>query len=318
MGGVVGPKCRALVNIPPLETLDDLRAFMRGAGDASAAMSFAERREIWDNAAAQFPLTAGVERSLYEQEHFQIESSRRTQSSGKLHILYMHGGGYCEGSLVTHRALTSHLASLIDGAVWAVHYRRAPEFPFPCALDDCVAAYRLLLDQVDDAANIVLAGDSAGGGLVIAILQRLREGHLPMPLGGWCISPWADLAMSLPSITERAESDCALNLEGLKKFAQSYATDDAIQNPLISVMNADMSGFPPLFIQVASDEILLDDALVLARRAAIASIPARLDIWPGLVHAWHTFPWLLQEARNALADGAKWINARQKEMTNST
>ena len=219
--------------------------------------------------------------------------------------IYIHGGGYTVGSPRSHRHLAAAVGRAIGAAVLAVDYRLAPESGFPSAVDDCVAAARWVIDQSD--APIVLVGDSAGGGLVVATLLALRDAGLRLPAAGVCISPWVDLSCSGESHTTRADRDPMLTPAELRDMAAGYMANGNPRHPMASPVFADLTGLPPLLIQVGSEEILLDDARALASAAERAGVDATLEEWPDMVHVWHWFFPVLAEGRRAIEGIAAFV-----------
>jgi len=225
-------------------------------------------------------------------------------------LLYLHGGAYMVGSSLGYRALSSSLARAGQADGVALDYRLAPEHPFPAAVDDAVAGYRALLDQGFSPGSIAIAGDSAGGGLTVAMLMAARDAGLPMPAAAIAISPWADLACTGVSYSTKAAQDPSLNREGLLAMAGVYLNGAAAESPLASPVNGDLTGLPPLLIQVGSAEVLLDDAVRLAERAAEADVAVQLEVWPKMPHVWHAFAFQLSEGRDAIAAAGAFLEAR--------
>lgn len=223
-------------------------------------------------------------------------------------ILYMHGGGFVVGSPTSHRNLVSRLAQQAGIKVICMHYRKAPEHPFPAALEDTTRIYRYCLDQGIKPANIVFCGDSAGGNLVLTTLLKLKQDGMPMPVAGCCISPWCDLTLSAASIQGNAKKDLILSPQLLQQFAERYVPDSARNHPLVSPLQADLAGLPPLLIQVGSAEILLDDAVVMADKARRAGVSVELEIWDDMQHVWHYSAFLLKDGRRAIAHMAAFIH----------
>ena len=215
-------------------------------------------------------------------------------------VLYLHGGGYCIGSVATYREMISRIARAAGARTLAVDYRLAPEDPFPAAVDDATAAYRWLLSNGVDPARLVVAGDSAGGGLTVATLVALRDAGDPLPAAAVCISPWADLECTGESITSRAEIDPLLQPEGLAKWAKFYLDDADPRTPLASPIHADLSGLPPLLIMVGTAEILHDDATRLAARAQAGGVDVTLEPWEEMFHIWPLFSPMLPEGQQAI------------------
>ena len=205
-------------------------------------------------------------------------------------VLYFHGGGYVMGSLNTHRELASRISRASGARVLLVDYRLAPEHPFPAAVDDAVAAYRFVLDQGISPKKIVLAGDSAGGGLTIAALVAIRDEKLPLPAAGVPLSPWTDLEGCGESCVTKAAEDPMVTKAGLLELARLYLAGKDARTPLAAPLYADLSGLPPLYIQVGTAEVLLDDATRIAERAKKAGVDVTLEPWEGLIHVFQLFP----------------------------
>jgi monoterpene epsilon-lactone hydrolase len=225
-------------------------------------------------------------------------------------VLYLHGGGYVIGSPSSHRHLAAAIARAAGVQALLLDYRLAPEHPFPAALDDALAAYQWLQTQGVAANRIIVAGDSAGGGLTMATLLALRDRKLPRPAGGVCISPWVDLTCSGASYATRASADPIVTRDGIEMMAQAYVGNGDRKAPLVSPLFADLHDLPPLLIQVGSDEVLLDDALLLGRRALAAGVTVKVEEWPAMVHVWHWFLSMLDEADRAVASIGDFVRAR--------
>ena len=214
-------------------------------------------------------------------------------------VLYLHGGGYVIGSRNSHRELVSRVARASIARALSLEYRLAPEHRCPAAVDDAVAAYQWLLDQDIAPASIVVAGDSAGGGLTVATLIAIRDRGLPLPAAGVCISPWVDLTGSGDSMTSNAAVDPMVGRELLGRMAAHYAGED-LTAPLASPLFADLSGLPPLLLQVGTAETLLDDSTRLAERATAAGVDVTLEPWEDMIHVWHFFAGMLPEGQQAI------------------
>ena len=209
-------------------------------------------------------------------------------------VLYLHGGAYALGSIATHRAFVGRFATTTGTRVLAIDYRLAPEHPFPAALDDAVAAYRWLLSAGYDPARIVIAGDSAGGGLALATIVMLRDAGDRLPACAVCFSPWVDLTLSCASIDTNAEADSILNRDALAGYARLYTNGHDPRDPLVSPLFADLTGLPPILIHVGSDEILLDEVVALCDRARAAGVDAEIEVWPGMFHVFQMVTFLRQ------------------------
>lgn len=238
-----------------------------------------------------------------------ITPARAGEDGGARVILYLHGGGYVSCSPSTHRPITAALARLANSRVFAPDYRLAPEHRYPAALDDALAAYRWLLGQGVAPASLSIAGDSAGGGLALALLLRARDEGLPMPASAVCFSPWTDLA----GTTESARTNdgrCAMfRTPNFKEFAPLYLGAASPFDPYASPAHAaDYAGLPPLLLQVGSTELLLDDARVVHEKIRAAGGASRLEVYEDVMHCWQMLDGLVPEARAALKSAAHFIN----------
>ncbi|MFE1584082.1 alpha/beta hydrolase [Streptomyces sp. NPDC058737] len=231
-------------------------------------------------------------------------------ASGRGRLLYLHGGGYVVGSPDTHAGLVGELALRAGLRAVSVDYRLAPEHPFPAAVDDGLAAYRELLATGSDPRDIVVAGDSAGGGLSLATLLAAREAGLPQPAAAVVFSPWTDLTLSGDSIRSKEASDPIFTEADIRAYADLYvgAGDRAL--PLASPLFGDLSGLPPLLVQVGANEVLLDDAVRLAGRAGADDVEVTLEVGPGLPHVFQHHHGRLEEADAALDRAARFLTAR--------
>lgn len=222
-------------------------------------------------------------------------------------LLYLHGGGYAIGSMTTHRALVGKLA--LDNKLKALHidYRLAPEHPFPAALEDSIHAYFWLLDQGYDPQQIVLGGDSAGGGLAIAMMLMLKELKRPLPAACICLSPWVDLTLSGDSVRRHAAADPIVPVPELEEWAKAYAGHYTLEHPMLSPLFGDLSGLPPVLIQSSSREVLSDDARRLEQRIQAAGGEATLEVYPDLLHVWQIMWRFVPESREALANIRRFL-----------
>lgn len=232
-------------------------------------------------------------------------------------ILYLHGGGYISGSIVSHRDLASRLALAAEARCLILDYRLAPEAPFPAALEDSISSWHWLKSQGIQPEQIIIAGDSAGGGLALATGLRLKELGERQPAGYYCLCPWTDLTLSGQSITERRAREIVLaNPQLLPTASAAYVASESPEHPLISPLWGSRQGLAPLLIHVGTEEILLDDALRLHQRAIAAGAESELKIWVGM---WHVWPLLyrlgLPEARAAMVDAAEFIRANTCQYT---
>ena len=207
-------------------------------------------------------------------------------------ILYIHGGAYALGSINVHREFIVRLVQATKIRCLAINYRLAPEHPFPAALEDATTIYGWLLNQGVDASQIIIAGDSAGGGLALGTMVTLRDNGEQLPSGAVCISPWTDLALTGASIQSKAKVDPILDLASLQMYARYYAGENVLTSPLISPLYANLKGLPPLLIQVGTDEILLDDSTRFAEKARDAGVNVTLKIWDEMFHVFQLIPFL--------------------------
>ena len=271
-----------------------------------------EQRVQYDRAEKAFPVPGDVKVERVTARSVPAEWLTTPADSPDAAVLYLHGGGYVIGSPRSHRHLAAAIGAAAEAAVLLPDYRLAPEHPFPAALDDAVIAYRWLLEKNVAPQRIVIAGDSAGGGLTVATLLALRDAGAPMPAAGVCISPWVDLSCSLPTHTTRAAVDPIVTREGVGAMATAYLAGQDPKTPLASPLFADLRGLPPLLIHVGDDEVLLDDSLELADRARKAGVDVTLDVRPQMIHVWHWFFPMLDEGQQAIDRIGEFVRARVK------
>jgi epsilon-lactone hydrolase len=225
-------------------------------------------------------------------------------------ILYFHGGGYVTGSIEDHRMMCGLLANYTGVRVFIPDYRLAPENPFPAALDDALKVYRWLLKQGYLSAKIIIAGDSAGGGLSVATVLALRDKKESLPAAVVCLSPWTDLTLKNETHITKVKADAVLRTDVLREWALCYTNESNLSNPLVSPVYADLHGFPPLLIQVGSDEILLGDSILLAEKAKAAGVQVELNIWDGMFHVWQALGDLIPENKKTFEEIAQFVHAR--------
>ncbi|HET9772310.1 MAG TPA: alpha/beta hydrolase [Acidimicrobiia bacterium] len=289
-------------------------AIARGA--PSAAVPLAEMRATFHRITAAMPLGDGIEHregtvAGRPAEWTRIAASGAGDSRTDAAILHFHGGGYVIGSPVTTRSVTAGLARHTGLPVLAPDYRLAPEHPFPAAVDDALAVYCELLDGGLSPGRVVVSGDSAGGGLAMALVLTLRDRHLSLPAGAVGISPLLDLTLSSPSIDANRATDPQVTREFLEVAVAHYLPAGADPKaPLASPVFADMSGFPPLLLQVGGDEALLDDSVRFGEAAETAGVDVTVECWEAMMHVWHSFAPRFPEGEAALAAVAAWIHDR--------
>ena len=222
-------------------------------------------------------------------------------------ILFLHGGGYIIGSPLLYRHFTWRLATATRADVLSLDYRLAPEHPFPAALDDAVTGYQWVLGNGVEPARIAVIGDSAGGGLALALLLRLRDQGVRLPGAAVVLSPWTDLALTGASLAFNARVDPMVDVAQMRRVVGYYLDGADPRLPYVSPLYSDPTGLPPTLIQVGSDEVLRDDAVRMAERLRAAGCRVRLEIWPRMPHVWHLFVPLLPEAHRAIDDIGKFV-----------
>ncbi|HET7012642.1 MAG TPA: alpha/beta hydrolase [Streptosporangiaceae bacterium] len=224
-------------------------------------------------------------------------------------VLYFHGGVYVLGDAFLAADLASQVGRRTSAKVISVDYRLAPEHPYPAAVDDALAAYQALLDSGKDPSDIAFAGESAGGGLAIATLVNARDHGLPLPAAAFVMSPYADLTLAGATMETKREADLLLSPEALLARVADYTSGQDAAQLLISPVFAELSGLPPLIIQAGTHEVLLDDAIRLARQAATADVEVTLDITPGVPHVFQAYHAILDEAAAALDRAGQRLSA---------
>lgn len=222
-------------------------------------------------------------------------------------ILYLHGGGYIFGGLDSHRGLAWRLAKASGSEVLVVDYGLAPEHPFPAALGDAIASYQWVLDQGVSAQRVILAGDSAGGGLAAALMVKLKELALPQPKAAVLLSPWADLTLSGNSLQKNAKKDAMLSPQALTKFTELYLGDADPKSPFASPVFADLSELPPVYVVVGSDEVLRDDSERLVENIRSAGGQAQIAVWPQMPHVFPLLAAIIPEGAQAIEDIAEFV-----------
>ncbi len=226
-------------------------------------------------------------------------------------VLYLHGGGYVAGSVDSHRNLLGHLAQACGCRLFAAEYRLAPEHPHPAAVEDALAAHQALIDGGTDPGRLAVAGDSAGGGLTMALLVALRDRARPQPAAAVAISPWVDLAATGESMTTRAEADPMVSPGSLALIARHYVGPDGdLDAPLASPLSAELHDLAPVLVHVGDAEVLLDDAVRLEAAITAAGGHAQLEVWPEMVHVWHGAAGFVPEADEAIQGIAGFLRPR--------
>lgn len=225
-------------------------------------------------------------------------------------ILYLHGGAYTAGSPRSHRPMVARIAEAGRAVAVVADYRLAPEHRFPAAVDDAVAVYRALLDGGADPTRLIVAGDSAGGGLAMALAQSLKRQGLGQPAGYVLLSPWADLTQSGASYAANGAVDPMISKAGLDEQAAAYLGALDPRDPLASPVLGDFQGVAPVLIQTGSEEALLSDSTALTEALGLARVDVRLEIWPEMIHVFHAWGAVLGAARRAIGVAGAWMDQR--------
>jgi len=269
-----------------------------------------ERRKRIDEVGSVWPVADDVELTAVDVNGAPGEYSIVRGSDPSRVLMFFHGGGYCSGSIKSHRRLVTEAGRAAKIRTVAVGYRLAPEHPFPAAYDDALTAWRFLRDQGIAAAHVAIGGDSAGAGLTLALISQLRDAHEELPACAWLVSPWTDLTMSSSSLVSKAAIDPLIHKEYLNELAEAYLPSGVgRKDPRVSPLYADLRGFPAMLIQAGSDETLLDDAIRLAAQAGAADVAVTLEIWPHMIHAWPLWNAHLEDGRRALASAGSFIQS---------
>jgi acetyl esterase/lipase len=272
-------------------------------------VSWADRRKAMEEWQEGLAIPAEVKTQPVDASGVRAEWIWRSDSDLDRAILYLHGGGYAIGSISTHRYLMQSISQAARARVLGIDYRLAPENPFPAAVEDAVTAWLWMLAQGLDPKRCAIGGDSAGGGLAAATLLALRERGIALPAAAVLLSPWTDLAGTGATVKTKAAEDPMVTEAGLKMMADAYLGATDARNPLASPLYANLSGLPPLLIQVGSSEILLDDATRFAERAKAAGVEVTLEPWEDMVHVFQAFP-MLAESGQAIKKIGDFVRAR--------
>ncbi len=222
-------------------------------------------------------------------------------------ILFLHGGGFVAGSINSHRDLASRIAKASNAEVLIINYRLAPEHPYPAGLEDAISVYKWLLKEKLNSKNIALAGDSAGGGLTLALLAKLKSINVELPAAAVFFSPWVDLENKNRSITDNEEIDPMLDKRMLISTAQLYAGKEELTNPYISPINNDFTGMCPILIHVGKNEVLLDDSLLFAEKARNAGVKTTIEVFDNMFHVFQYFARYLPKARTSIEQAGMFI-----------
>jgi epsilon-lactone hydrolase len=288
--------------------IDQVREML--AGLVTPDMPFLERRAQAEKFAQAFVVPDGLDIEAGTLGHVPVEWVIPRGAPAAPVIFHVHGGGYVLGDPAASRPLTTALALKSGVRVVSVDYRLAPEHPFPAAVTDATAAYRGLLAQGRSGKEIAVGGESAGGGLAIAMLIAARDKGLALPACAFAISPWTDLSCAAASFDSNAKLDPMLTRRALKEMADAYLAGASAWKPLASPLFGDLRGLPPLLIHVGSDEVLLDDARLLHSAAQAAGVASRLHVYDGMIHVWHMFHPMLPEGVDAIDEIVAFLASR--------
>lgn len=269
--------------------------------------NLAKARAGHDGLARIFPILEGTTIVPVDLGGVKGEKVSPPNRLGNKTILYFHGWGYALGSLSSHRHLVAQLAFASKSIAYSLDYSLAPECPYPSALNDVVAAYRALLASGAIASDIVLCGDSSGGGLALGLAIALRAHGLPQPAGLFLMSPWVDLSLSGESHQAKAQVDFMCNYAELEHWAKLYAGDARHERCMTPPTSAELFRLPPLLIHVGSEEILFSDSLQLAHNVGLAGGKVQLSVGANMPHTWHYMWPFVTAAREAIADAGRWI-----------
>jgi monoterpene epsilon-lactone hydrolase len=285
--------------------IENVRALLRSK---PRPVGWAERRQRLDAIGSVWPVADDVNLKAVDVSGLSGEWSIVPNSDPSSVLMFFHGGGYCSGSILSHRRMVTEGGRAARMRTLAVAYRLAPEDPFPAAYDDALTAWRFLRNEGTRASQIAVGGDSAGAGLVVGLINRLRDANEELPACAWLVSPWIDLTMSGSTFASKDAVDPIIHKEYLNELADAYlpAAMDR-KDPRVSPLYADLRSFPPVLIQVGSAETLLGDATRFASAAGAADVPVTLEIWPHMIHAWHLWNAQLESGRRALTSAGAFI-----------
>jgi monoterpene epsilon-lactone hydrolase len=283
----------------PSQQLQTIIETIRSARDLHGA-PIEQRRAAFDATVSIFKLPEDIKCDPTDADGVPGEWISAPGADPDRVIYYLHGGGYSMGSIKTHREMISRIARASGARALAIDYRLAPEHPFPAAVEDSTAAYRWLLSTGADPARLVIAGDSAGGGLTVATLVALRDAGDPLPAAAVCLSPWVDMEGLGESMTTKAKADPMVQRDDLLEGAQAYLDGADPRTPLAAPLYADLKGLPPLLIHVGTAETLLDDSTRLADRAKSAGVDVTLEPWDDMIHVWQFMASMLPEGQQAI------------------
>ncbi len=287
--------------------IDSVRALLTSK---PRPVGWPERRRRLDEIGSVWPVADDVKLAAVDVNGLTGEWSIAPGSDASRVLLFFHGGGYCSGSIVSHRRMVTEAGRAAGTRTLAIAYRLAPEHPFPAAYEDALKAWRFLRKGDVPASRIAIGGDSAGAGLAVALIAQLRDAREELPACAWLVSPWTDLTLSGSTLATKDAVDPIIHKAYLNELVDAYLPAGAERNdPRVCPLFADLNGFPPMLIQVGSAETLLDDATRFVRAAGAADVAVTLEIWPHMIHAWPLWNAQLEPGRRALASAGAFIRA---------
>jgi epsilon-lactone hydrolase len=290
--------------------IDAIRALL---GSKPRPIGWSERRQRLDEVGSVWPVANDVTLEAVNCDGVSGEWSLAPGSDPSRVLIFFHGGGYCSGSILSHRRMVTEAGRAARLRTLAIDYRLAPEYPYPAAHEDAMMTWRFVRQQGISADGIAVGGDSAGGNLTVTLINRLRAAGETLPACAWLISPWTDLTMSGTTLDTKDAVDPIIHKGYLGELADAYVpTSVDRKNPLISPLFADLRGFPPTLIQVGSAETLLADATRFAAAAGSADVDVTLEVWPHMIHAWPVWNAKLEDGRRALARAGEFILAHDR------
>ena len=286
----------------------EIDAIREMLGSKPRPTGWAARRQRLDQVGSILPIADDVRVEAVDLGGVPGEWSDVPGAEDSRVLLFFHGGGYCSGSIVSHRRMVTEAGRKAGCRTLAVDYRLAPEHPFPAALEDALKAWRFLREHGIAAGDIAVSGDSAGGGLTVALLENLRDAAMELPGCAWLVSPWTDLTLSGSTLASKEAVDPIIHEGYLRELVEAYLPEGMDpRDPRVSPLFANLSGLPPLLIQVGSEEALLADATRFASAAGAAQVAVTLEVWPHMIHAWPLWNARLEAGREALAHAGAFI-----------
>jgi len=285
--------------------IDSVRALL---ASKPRPVGWRARRSRLDEVGAVWPVAEDVVLETVDCDGVPGEWSIVPGSDASRTLMFFHGGGYCSGSILSHRRMVTEAGRYAGARTLAVGYRLAPEHPFPAAYDDALTAWRWLRGQGVAAEDIAVGGDSASGGLTLVLASELKRAGEGLPGSLWLVSPWTDLTMSGATLATKAAVDPLIHKDYLEELAAAYLPGGVDRkDPRVSPLYGDLKGLPPTIVQVGSAETLLDDAVRLAEAAGAADVSVTLEIWPHMIHAWPVWNAMLEPGRRALMQAGEFM-----------